>query len=797
MVVPRSESSTRSSRPRRRVRSEESATSSVSEVTRDDASDVIFDEGDDSAPVEKPASTVRRRKVATRRRATEEEAAETVVPAPVEAPVEAVETRRPTRTRTSRTRAVSEERPVDVPEPRQEREPDERRPVARDVGDDSGRRDFESNRGSDASSDDRRSDSEFGERRPAPRDYDDRRGERSYDNRRPRYGRGRPRDDVRPYGENRARDDGRNYSEGRSREDNREFGDDRGNGEERSQDGGASFESDRPRSEDGEFDRNRRGRGRGPRRPRNPLEARNYRTDEREDRFDQNDVQSDRFDSEVQDVRDLQAEGGEGEFFDDDGGDGEPRRRRRRRRRRPGGGGPNNFQQGGYQQPGPGYGGGGGGGGPRGGYRDSQGGPGRGGRGRGPQGRPHQPRQDRGNDYDRGGDFERDPRGSRRRQRSIAPAGEVIEGIIEGVLEMHPKGYGFLRDPNKNYVAQESDAFVPSSFVEKNKLREGVLLRAEIGAGIRNQGPRLKEIILVDGRSLEEWQKFTPFDEQIPVTPYRQIRLERGTKPVTMRVMDLVTPVGMGQRALIVAPPRTGKTMLLQDIADSVSHNHPDLHLMVLLVDERPEEVTEMRRRVKGEVVASSMDLEVENHVRVSQLIIERGKRMAEMGKDVFILMDSITRMARAFNKWTGGGYESRTMTGGLSVKALDIPKKLFGTARQFDGGGSLTIVATALIDTGSKMDEVIFQEFKGTGNMELVLSRDLADRRVWPAIDITRSGTRHEEKLFDEDILESVTMLRRSLISLSPVEAMEHLTKTLDKFPTNREFLGRVKSLL
>lgn len=385
------------------------------------------------------------------------------------------------------------------------------------------------------------------------------------------------------------------------------------------------------------------------------------------------------------------------------------------------------------------------------------------------------------------------------RTRSALPPGDVVEGEFDGVLELHPKGYGFLRDPKKNYVAQESDPFVPSSFIEKNLLREGVLLKAIVGSGIRNQGPRLKEIITVEGLSIEDYQKRKSFDELTAITPYRQIKLEIGPKPLTMRVMDLVTPVGKGQRALIVAPPRTGKTMLLQDIADSVSANHPEMHLMVLLIDERPEEVTEMRRKVKGEVIASSMDREVESHVRMSQLIIERGKRLAENGQDVFILMDSITRMARAFNKWSGGGsaHESRTMTGGLHVKALDIPKRLFGTARQFDEGGSLTIVATALIDTGSKMDEVIFQEFKGTGNMELVLSRDLADRRIWPAIDITRSGTRHEEKLYAPEILDSVVMLRRSLISLSPTEAMEHLTRTLDKFPTNREFLKKVQSLL
>ena len=389
-------------------------------------------------------------------------------------------------------------------------------------------------------------------------------------------------------------------------------------------------------------------------------------------------------------------------------------------------------------------------------------------------------------------------RRDQRRTRSVLPSDEVVEGTFEAVLELHPKGYGFLRSPEKNYAAQESDPFVPSSLVEKFALREGVLIKGEVGAGVRNQGPRLHEISEIEGEPPEEWQQRKAFEDLTPITPDRKVHLETTSDVITMRVMDMLTPVGKGQRALLVAPPRTGKTMLLQDIADAVSANHPEIHLMVLLIDERPEEVTEMQRRVKGEVIASSMDRDVENHVRISQLIIERAKRMAECGKDVFILMDSITRMARAFNKWTTGGRgDNRTMSGGLHVKALDIPKKLFGTARQFDGAGSVTIVATALIETDSRMDEVIFQEFKGTGNMELVLSRDLADRRIWPAIDITRSGTRHEEKLFSRSHLDSVTMLRRSLISLSPVEAMESLTRTLERFATNDEFLERVKTIL
>jgi transcription termination factor Rho len=373
--------------------------------------------------------------------------------------------------------------------------------------------------------------------------------------------------------------------------------------------------------------------------------------------------------------------------------------------------------------------------------------------------------------------------------------GADVTGTIEGVLELHPKGYGFLRDPKKNYAAQDTDAFVSSSVIEKHRLREGILIRGEVGPGSKGQGPRLKKIEAIDGRTLEEYQEVKYFDDLTPVNPFEQIKLEIGPKPITMRVMDLLTPVGKGQRALIVASPRTGKTMLLRDIADSVSINHPEVHLMVLLIDERPEEVTEMRRCVKGEVIASSMDRDVESHVRTSQLIIERGKRIAEAGGDVFILLDSITRTARAFNKWVGNS--GRTATGGLDIRALDIPKKLFGTARRFDEGGSLTVIATALIDTGSRMDESIFQEFKGTGNMELVLSRELADRRIWPAIDVSLSGTRHEELIQSPDVLEGATMLRRSLISLNPVEAMEQLIKTLERFPSNAEFLERVRSIL
>jgi len=364
--------------------------------------------------------------------------------------------------------------------------------------------------------------------------------------------------------------------------------------------------------------------------------------------------------------------------------------------------------------------------------------------------------------------------------------GPVAPG--RGVLELHPNGYGFLRDPDANYIRQMTDPFVPGSMIEKFSLREGVLISGMVQPGRRQQGPRLKEILDVDGMKPEDYIHVKQFDELTPINPESWLKLETGPDPLSTRVMDLLTPLGKGQRALIVAPPRTGKTVLLQQISQAISVNFPEITLIVLLIDERPEEVTDMRRAVNGEVVASSLDREIESHVRLSQLVVERCRRLAEMGKDVFLLMDSITRMARAFNKWVGN--TGRTMSGGVDVKALDIPKKLFATARLFEEGGSLTIVATALIDTGSRMDELIFQEFKGTGNMELVLDRKLADRRVWPAIDISQSGTRREEKLLSPETLHAVTMLRRTLSTMHHVDAMEQLTSKLSKFTSNREFI-------
>jgi transcription termination factor Rho len=362
----------------------------------------------------------------------------------------------------------------------------------------------------------------------------------------------------------------------------------------------------------------------------------------------------------------------------------------------------------------------------------------------------------------------------------------LIEGL--GLLEMHPNGYGFLRSPENNYSRERTDPFVPGTMIEKYNLRQGVMVRGMVQRHRRGQGPRLREILDVDGMDPEQYTEVKTFDQKTPINPNEWLQLETGADPLTTRVMDLLTPLGKGQRALIVAPPRTGKTMLLQHVSHGISENYPGLKLIVLLIDERPEEVTDMRRNVNGEVVASSLDQDVESHVRLSQLIVDRCRRLAEMGQDVFLLMDSITRMARAFNKWVGN--TGRTMSGGVDIKALDIPKKLFATARGFEEGGSLTIVATALIDTGSRMDELIFQEFKGTGNMELVLDRKLADRRVWPAIDISQSGTRREELLLHPDVLHAVTMLRRTLTSMHHVDAMEQLTTQLSRFKTNAEFI-------
>jgi transcription termination factor Rho len=376
----------------------------------------------------------------------------------------------------------------------------------------------------------------------------------------------------------------------------------------------------------------------------------------------------------------------------------------------------------------------------------------------------------------------------------------------QGVLEMHPRGYGFLRNPARHYAPAAADAYVPGQLIDKYRLAEGVYLSGPLETPRRGvTGPRIAAIDRIEGADPKEYRRRN-WDELTPVDPTKWIRLETGSEPYTTRVMDMFTPIGMGQRGLIVAPPRTGKTVLLQHIAQAVLKNHPAMHVMVLLVDERPEEVTDMRRTLTGkadaesagpppcEVIASSSDRDTANHIRIAELVVERAKRLTEMGRDTFVLLDSLTRLARAYNKTAGSG---RTMSGGIDTKAMDVPKRLFGSARAFDEGGTLTILGTALIETGSRMDEVIFQEFKGTGNMELVLNRQLAERRIYPAIDLGASGTRKEERLLSPEVLEHVTLLRRSLMQLRPVEAMEGLIKQLSKTQSNAEFLLTVSKFV
>jgi transcription termination factor Rho len=364
---------------------------------------------------------------------------------------------------------------------------------------------------------------------------------------------------------------------------------------------------------------------------------------------------------------------------------------------------------------------------------------------------------------------------------------------VQGVLELHPKGYGFLRSAARNFTAQPVDPYVPAPLIQQHGLREGVLLGGPVEPPRKGSGPRLTRVAEIEGQPPEAFRRRN-FDDLTPVDPSEHIVLETGQDPLTTRVMDLLTPIGKGQRGLIVAPPRTGKTILLQHIAQAVIRNQPQMHLIVLLIDERPEEVTEFRRLFKGtrgEVIASSNDRDSISHARTAELAVERAKRLAEQGKQAFVVLDSLTRLARAYNK--NAGNSGRTMSGGVDIRALEVPKRLFGQARAFEEGGSLTVMGTALIDTGSRMDEVIFQEFKGTGNMELVLDRKLADRRIFPALDILQSGTRKEERLLPPEVLQRVTLLRRSLVQLPHVQAMESLVKKMAEFPSNAAFLDRI----
>jgi transcription termination factor Rho len=368
-------------------------------------------------------------------------------------------------------------------------------------------------------------------------------------------------------------------------------------------------------------------------------------------------------------------------------------------------------------------------------------------------------------------------------------------GLIfsEGVLEVLPDGFGFLRAPDYNYLAGPDDIYVSPSQIRKFDLHTGDTISGQIRSP--KEGERYFALIKVEAINFEppaRGKERVFFENLTPLYPQEHIRLEADPENLSTRVMDLMTPLGKGQRGLIVAPPRTGKTMLLQAIANAITTNHPEVYLIVLLIDERPEEVTDMQRSVKGEVVSSTFDEPAQRHVQVAEMVIEKAKRLVEHKKDVVILLDSITRLARAYN--TIVPTSGKVLSGGVDSNALQRPKRFFGAARNIEQGGSLTIVATALVDTGSRMDEVIFEEFKGTGNMEVHLDRKLADRRVFPTIDIQKSGTRKEELLLPKEDLNRVYVLRRVLTPLSPVEAMELLLSKMSKTKSNNEFLSAMQ---
>ena len=362
----------------------------------------------------------------------------------------------------------------------------------------------------------------------------------------------------------------------------------------------------------------------------------------------------------------------------------------------------------------------------------------------------------------------------------------------EGTLEVLPDGFGFLRSPDYNYLPCPDDIYVSPSQIRRFGLKTGAIVAGQIRPPKENE--RYFALLRVEAINYEDPDKLSEkvgFDDLTALHPMGRLILENGADEINMRVVDLVSPIGMGQRGLIVAPPRTGKTMLLQKIANSILANHESAYVMVLLIDERPEEVTDMERSVKGptaEVISSTFDEPASRHIQVAEMVIEKAKRMVEFGRDVVILLDSITRLARAYN--TEAPHSGKILTGGIDASALQKPKRFFGAARKIEEAGSLTILATALVDTGSRMDDVIFEEFKGTGNMELHLDRRLVDKRVWPAIDVNRSGTRREELLMDPDELRRVWILRRVLNDMNPVEAMELLTGRMRKTKSNAEFL-------
>jgi transcription termination factor Rho len=368
---------------------------------------------------------------------------------------------------------------------------------------------------------------------------------------------------------------------------------------------------------------------------------------------------------------------------------------------------------------------------------------------------------------------------------------EVLYG--EGVLEILPDGFGFLRSPYYNYLPSAEDIYVSPAQIRRFSLRKGDTLYGTI----RSPKEKEKYFALLKVEKIndiypDDLKERVLFENLTPLYPSQRLIMETSPTKLTTRVLDLASPIGKGQRAMIVSPPKSGKTMLLQDIANAIEKNNPEIFLIVLLIDERPEEVTDMIRNVKGEVISSTFDEPPDRHVQIAEMVIEKARRLAESGKDVVILLDSLTRLARAYN--TVQPHSGKILTGGVDANALHKPKRFFGAARKIENGGSLTIIATALIDTGSRMDEVIFEEFKGTGNMELVLDRNLADRRIWPAINLIKSGTRKEELLYHPHELEKIYLLRQGLADLTPIDGMNLILGRLKKTKSNAEFLLSMK---
>ncbi|MCO5171829.1 MAG: transcription termination factor Rho [Planctomycetes bacterium] len=404
-------------------------------------------------------------------------------------------------------------------------------------------------------------------------------------------------------------------------------------------------------------------------------------------------------------------------------------------------------------------------------------------------------RSDRDADGDDGQDreaFRHDPRLAPRHdggRNGASPAVEEEEAV-SGCLFVVKDGFGFLRQARLNYLSGPGDVFVPAGVIQRYRLRSGQFIEGRLGRGKRGKKRRPLEVVdRVDGDPPEVASRRPGFKSLTSVDPTRRINLEGRDNDPTLRVIDLVTPIGFGQRMLIVAPPRVGKTVILHKIANAIGQNHPDAHVIVLLVDERPEEVTDFRRTcTHAEVIASSLDMDPSAHVAVVEVVMDRVRRLAEAGKDVVCLMDSLTRMSRAFN--TERGRSGRTLTGGMDSTAMQKPREFFGSARAFEGGGSITNIATVLVDTGSKMDQVIFEEFKGTGNCELVLNRELADLRVFPAINVKDSGTRKEEKLRDPQELQLINLLRRGMLRFGAQRSMEGLVSRVKTTSSNAELL-------